>query len=202
MKKELESSKASFKLDLIETANADPMLSPSDFKVLAAYAAVMDWPSGRTWLAGTLAQAMTGVSERQFRESRNVLRGKNDAKRVYLRPARKDGKVSAYTLVNPWRDDAIMHVEAQTAYHRAVAAQKKAGQRADANRQNLPGQVVGLSRQNLQGQKSDVPAEFAGLSRQNLPPIPPYDYPNKKGVREEGSLGSNVVPIDINRRSA
>lgn len=203
MKKELDRSKGSFKLDLIETANADPVLSPADFKLLAAYVAVMAWPSCRTWLATPLALAMTGLSERQFRNSRLVLRGKNEAGRAYLTPAKQNGKVTAYRLGNPWRDGALTHVEAMTAYHREVARQKKAGQRATLSRQNLQGQEVDLSLQNLPGHKPgcpckicrSVPAEFAAYS-------PSMITPRKKEVREKVSHGSNVVPIDIKRRSA
>lgn len=191
MKKELDKSKASFKLDLIETANADPLLSPSDFKVLAAYAAVMDWPSGRTWLAASLATAMTGVSDRQFRESRSVLRGKNAAGRAYLMPARKGGKIVAYTLVNPWRDEAKAHIEALTDYHKEVARQKKARQRAELSLQILPGQELACPGKICRS----VPAKSAAYT-------PLMITPRKKGSREEGSLGSNVVPIDIKRRSA
>ena len=66
MKAELDRSKASFKLDLVETANADPALNPADLKVLAAYVAVMAWPSCKAWLAAAQAMAMTGLSDRQF----------------------------------------------------------------------------------------------------------------------------------------
>jgi len=192
VKKELESSKASFKLDIIETANADPMVSPADLKVLVAFISVMEWPSCKAWLASTLGQAKTGLSDRQFRESRDRLSGKNDAKRAYLLAARKARRVSTFVLVNPWRDEALDHIEAMLGHKREVERQRKATKRAALSRQNVP------------GQNGPVPAEFAGLSRQNLPPSTPYGEPQEKRVdREEDHLGGNVVPFNaISRRSA
>jgi hypothetical protein len=195
VKTELDKSKASFKLDLMETANADPMVSPADFKVLCAYAAVIEWPSCRTWLSSSLAQAMTGLSDRQFRESRKRLLGKNDERRAYLFPARQDGKVAKYRLVNPWRDEAKALVDAKLAYHREVERQRKAASRAGLSRQNLQGQEAELSRQNVPGQKGgcpgricrSVPAEFAAYTPLGITP--------RIIGRDETDLGSNVVPF-------
>lgn len=191
MKKELDKSKASFKLDLIETANADPMVRPADFKVLAAYVALMKWPSCKTWLSTTLAMSMTGLSDRQFEKSRARLLGRNDERRAYLIPIMQVGKVAAYMLINPWRDEARAHVDAKLAYHREVARQKKANQRASMSPNSVRGQERGCPR-TLFG---SVPE----LCSDNTPLV---ITPRKKGGREEGSQGSNVVPIDIKRRSA
>lgn len=191
MKKDLDRSKASFKLDLLETANADPTVSPADFKVLAAYASVLEWPSCRTWLAASLARAMTGLSERQFRTSRGRLLGKNDAKRAYLTPARRGGKVAAYKLVNPWRDEALEHVAAMTGYHKEVERQKKAIIRADLSRQNLQGQEPTCPGKICRS----VPAEFAAYTPSVIPP-------KKKGGHIEQPKAGTVVLLSDHRRKA
>lgn len=202
MKQEMDRSKASFKLDLIETANADPMVSASDLKVLIAYVSVMEWPSCRTWLAASLAQAMTGLSERQFRSSRACLLGKNAAGRAYLVTARQSGKVAAYRLINPWRDEARQHIAAMTDYHKEVERQKKAGKRSALSRQNLQGQNTEMSLQDLPGQNDacpgkicrSVPAEFAAYTPSVITP--------KNIGRGQTDPGSNVVPFNSNRRKA
>lgn len=202
MRRDLDRSKGSFKLDLIETGNADPMLSASDLKVLVAYASVMEWPSCRTWLAASLAMAMTGLSERQFRSSRACLLGKNDAGRAYLLPARQSGKVVAYRLINPWRDEALQHIAAMTDYHKEVERQKKAGKRSVLSRQDLQGQTAEMSLQNLPGQNRtcpgkicrSVPAEFAAYTPSVITP--------KNIGRGQTDFGSNVVPFNSNRRKA
>jgi hypothetical protein len=190
MKKELDKSKASFKLDLIETANADPILSGSDLKLLVAYASVMKWPSCRTWLAASLAQAMTGLSERQFRSSRACLLGKNDFKRAYLLPATRSGEVAAYRLINPWRDEARQYVEAMTAYHREVERQKKAAQRSALSRQNLPGQNTPCPGKICRS----VPAKFAAYTPKVITP--------KNIGREETDLGTNVLSFTNPRKAS
>lgn len=203
MKTELHPLKSTFKLDLIETANADPMLSPADLKVLVAYVSVMEWPSCRTWLATPLAMAMTGLSERQFRSSRSNLRGKNEAGRAYLTPARRGGKVVAYSLVNPWRDDALAHIEAMTGYYREAARQKKAAQRSVASRQNLPGQQADLSLQILPGQDGGCPGKICRSVPAKSAAYNPVTYSQKEELRRgEIPLGSNVVPLDGRRRRA
>lgn len=191
MKKELDKTKASFKLDLIETANADPALTPADLKVLAAYVALMAWPSCKTWMAAAQAMAMTGLSDRQFEKSRVRLLGKNPAGRAYLVAARQSRSVSTYVLINPWRDEARTHIEAMRAYHKEVARLKKARQR------------VALSPKNVRGQIPTCPrTEFGAVPEKNSDNTPLVITPSKKGVREEGSPASNVVPFNINRKSA
>lgn len=190
MKKELDKSKASFKLDLIETANADPMVSPADLKVLAAYVAVMSWPSCKTWLATTLAMAMTGLSDRQFEKSRARLLGKNDAGRSYLVAARQSGKVAAYLLINPWRDEARAHVETMLGYHREVARQKKAKKRAAS------------SPKNVRGQNTPCPRKIFGPVPEICSDNTPLEIPPKIIGREETDLGSNVVPFNSPRKAS
>lgn len=203
MKQELDRSKASFKLDVIETANADPMLTPADFKLLAAYVAVMDWPSHKTWLAESLAIAKTGLSHGQFWKSRSRLLGKNEERRAYLIAVRSNGKVAAYKLVNPWRDEAREHIEAMTAYHREAARQKKAAKRAAPSLQQMEGQSIKLSLHSVEGQTPPCPSRIWGpVPPENGAYYPSMITPNEKGVRGEGNPVSNVVPINSRRRIA
>ncbi len=183
-----DKTKASFKLDLIETAAADPVIGASDLRLLIAYASVIEWPSGRTWLAWSLASAKTGLSERQFRQSRDGLRGNNEAKRAYLRPARRGGEVVAYTLVNPWMDESRAHVQAMLKYHRAVAAEKKANQR------------LKMSRQNLQGQEEACPGKICRSVPAKSAAYYPSVVPQEDENGREDISGSNVLPF--NRRAS
>lgn len=190
MKQELDRSKASFKLDLMETANADPMVSPADFKVLSAYVAVMAWPSCKAWLATAQAMAMTGLSDRQFEKSRVRLLGKNPAGRAYLVVARRSRSVSTYVLINPWRDEARAHVEAMHAYHKEVARQKKARQRA------------ALSLKNVRGQKPPCPrTEFGRVPENNSDNTPLVITPSIMD-RDDADLGANVVPFNNPRKAS
>lgn len=191
MKTELDRSKASFKLDLLETANADPMVTPADFKVLAAYVAVMSWPSCRAWLATSLAMAMTSLSDRQFEKSRARLLGRNAETRAYLTPIRQGGKIATYMLINPWRDEARAHIDAMLGYHREVARQKKARKRAS------------VSPKNVRGQDEACPRKIFGpVPEKNSDNTPLLNPPTKKEGRGETPLGSNVVPLDGRRRRA
>lgn len=201
MKKEIDRSKASFKLDLLETANADPMVKPADLKVLSAYVAVMAWPSCKAWLATSQAMAMTGLSDRQFEMSRRRLLGENPAKRAYLVAVHHNRKVSTYALINPWRDDAIAHVAAMHGYFKEVARQKKARQREAASLKNSRGHEANMSPKNLRGQEPACPRTFFGSVPENSSDNTPLMItPSKKGVREENSPGSNVV--SFNRKGA
>lgn len=202
MNRELDRSKASFKLDLMETANADPMVNPADLKVLAAYIAVMAWPSCKTWLAASLAMAMTGLSHGQFWKSRSRLLGENDEKRAYLIAVRQGGKVATYKLINPWRDEAKALVDTKLAYHREVERQRKAAKRSSPAIQKMEGQRVDLSLQILDGQRkprpsrirSSVPPEFVGNT--------PLEITPKDIGHEERPLGTNVVPFISPRKAS
>jgi len=185
MKKELDSSKASYKLDLIETANVDPIIKPADFKLLAAYVAVMEWPSCQCELAMTLAMAKTGLSGRQIELSKRRLLGKNEEGRAYLSPVRRRSNLSRYMLVNPWRDEARERTIAMLGYHQAVERQRKAKKRALLSPQNSSGDKMGLS-----------PENSSVMSPENSSGKYPYEYPNKDKGREENSPGSNVVPFN------
>ncbi|RUM95174.1 hypothetical protein EET67_24810 [Pseudaminobacter arsenicus] len=203
MKKELDRSKASFKLDLIETANADPMVSAADLKLLAAYVAVMAWPSCKSWLVEPLGRAMTGLSHGQFWKSRARLLGDNEEKRAYLIAVRQGGKVSTYKLINPFRDEARALVEAKLEYHREVERQRKATKRTSSSVQNLEGHESDLSLHKMEGQNDACPSKKWGpVPPENGGNTPSVIPPSKKGVREEASLGSNVVPFNHPRKAS
>ena len=190
MKSELDRSKASFKLDLIETANADPMLMPADLKLLIAYISVMAWPSCKTWLAPSLGMAMTGLSHGQFWKSRALLQGRNEAKRAYLLAARNSGKVARYSLVNPWRDEARAHVAAMTGYFQEADRQKKEQKRANRSLQNLEGREGGCPSKIW----SPVPPKFGGYT-------PLMMTPRKRDAGDENRDGSNPELMNDNRQS-
>ena len=113
-----DARKASFKLDLIETANADPVLEASDLKLIAAYASVMTWPKREAWLSGSRARAMTGLSERQVSKSRARLVGKNVAKHAYLHEVRRNGLTTVFRIDNPFREKILIHISQKTEYLR------------------------------------------------------------------------------------
>ncbi|MBZ9919108.1 hypothetical protein LB517_10755 [Mesorhizobium sp. BR1-1-12] len=201
MKKELDSSKAAFKLDLIETVNADPMVSPSDLKVLAAYLAVMSWPQGRAWLASSLAMAMTGLSHGQFWKSRSRLLGNNDEKRAYLIPVRKGGKVSTYQLINPWRDEALDMVAARLAHNREVQRQKKVALRAKSSVHRMEGLEADLSLQKVDGQEGGCPSRICSSVPPDFAPYSPLGITPREEGAVEKTDGSNVVPFNKRRAS-
>lgn len=185
MKKELNKSKASYKLDLIETANVDPMIRPADFKLLAAYVAVMDWPSCHAELAMTLALAKTGLSDRQIEKSRARLLGRNDEGRAYLSPVRRSSNSAKYMLINPWRDEGWERTLAMLAYHQEAQRQKKSKKRAATSPQLCSGDKTRPS-----------PNSVRSCPPNSVRASTPLSTPSKKGVREEKTLGSNVVPFN------
>lgn len=192
MKKDLDRSKASFKLDLIETANADPMLSPYDFRLLAAYVAVMSWPACKAWLSPTLAMSMTGQSHGQFWKSRAVLLGQNPEGRAYLlEPRGSKSKASTYHVVNPWRDEAKAHIAAMTAYHKEAARKKKEKQRAKT------------SLHDMDGQETPCPS----TSRSAVPPqrgdnTPLMITPRKREAAKKSERSAEVVNLSDRRRAS
>lgn len=194
MKKDLDRSKASFTLDLIETANADPVVSPADFELLSAYVTVMAWPSCKAWLVEPLGRAKTGLSHGQFWKSRNRLLGDNEEKRAYLIAVRHGGKVSTYKLINLWRDEARTLIDAKLGHHREVARQRKESKRAAP------------SLQNLEGQKPVCPSrkwrDKTTLSLQKMGPITPQLFPQeRKEAGEDIERASNVVPLNLRKAS-
>lgn len=184
MKKDLDTKKASFKLDLIETANVDPVIRPADFKLLAAYVAVLEWPSSQCELAMTLAMAKTGLSDRQIEKSRARLLGRNEEGRAYLCPVRRTSNSARYMLVNPWRDEARERTIAMLRYHQDAERQKKSKKRAS------------MSPNFVRGQNGPVPEFCSVMSPNSVRVSTPISTPTRKGVRGEVSLNSNVVPFN------
>lgn len=189
MKRELDKTKASYKLDLIETANVDPVIKPADFKLLAAYVAVMEWPSCHAELAMTLAMAKTGLSDRQIELSKKRLLGKNEEGRAYLSPVRRRSNLARYMLVNPWRDDARDLTIAMLGHHQEVERQRKAKKRGLLSPQKSSGDKMSLS-----------PENSSVMSPENSSGKYPYEYPKEEKGRGETDLGSNVVPFNNPRK--
>ncbi|ESZ17550.1 hypothetical protein NKI32_19850 [Mesorhizobium sp. M0761] len=197
MKKELDTSKASFKLDLIETANADPVMTAADLKLLAAYMSVMEWPSGKAWLSITLGCAKTGLSERQYWTSRTRLAGKNEAKRPYMIAAGGSGTVDAFKLINPWRDEAIEHVAAMTAFHRERLRQQKAKSRL----KKITSQTSDVSLQPLQGHNPGCHCKICSPVTATIADKYPSDSTPRKEGAGKNNPGSNVLPFGKRKAS-
>jgi hypothetical protein len=182
VKEKLDSSKASFKLDLIETANADPVLNAYDLKLLAAFVSVMEWPSCRAWLSEPLGRAKTNLSQREFWRSRRRLLGANEAARAYLKAVRSTGRVTKFKLVNPWRDDAREHVTAMTSLHQEVDRNRKATSRtkqAAAQSSNLSLSIgQGQNRARPCPMDHSVPVHWGSK-------YPSDSSPRKRAVRED-----------------
>lgn len=171
-----DSSKASFKLDLIETVNADPVMEASDVKIIAAYAAVMAWPKREAWLSISRARAMTGLSERQVTNSRKRLSGDNRGRRSYLVPLRKDGLTTVFRVENPWREDSRQHVAIMTAHFREAQKERQAQRRLEARPVSATDADTDMGLSHSPG-ACDVPATNAG----NSPPHTPQEEALKKG---------------------
>lgn len=167
-------SKASFKLDLIETVNADPAMEASDVKLIAAYAAVMGWPKREAWLSSSRARAMTGLSERQVSNSRSRLAGQNKARRTYLSEIRKDGLTTVFRIENPWREDCRQHVAIMTEQFREGQKERQAERRRVVR---VPATVADTETDCPRNECSNVPATVAG----NIPSYTPQDIALKKG---------------------
>jgi hypothetical protein len=172
-----DKSKAAFKLDLIETVNADPQLEASDLKVIAAYTAVMKWPRREAWLSTSRARAMTGLSERQISNSRARLAGKlkrkekEKAPRVYLNEVRKEGITTVYRIENPWRDDCRQHVAILTEAYREKQKDRQ------AERRRLVRHVPAINA-DTEGDLSHSPSEcdVSAMNAGNIPLIYPSEY--------------------------
>lgn len=180
-------SKASFKLDLIETVNADPALEASDLKLIAAYAAVVDWPSRQSWLSTSRARAMTGLSERQVSNSRARLAGGNVAGRVYLSELRRDGLTTVYRVDNPWLEDHRQHVAIMTEHFRGQQKERQAERRR--LQRDVPATVADTSEGLSQSLgERDVPATVAG----NIPSYTPQKEALKEGPAQRVSSSASM----------
>jgi hypothetical protein len=182
-------SKASFKLDLLETVNADPVLEPSDLKLVAAYTAVMSWPKREAWLSASRVRAMTGLSDRQVRISRARLAGENSANRSYLRKLRQHGSTTIFAIDNPWLEDSRQHVAAMTDHFRDLEREKKALTRS-LSKAAVPATIAGTEDPlSLSPGDRDVPATIAA----NIP----SDTPQKNLSEEEGTPPIKVSSVPL-----
>lgn len=185
----VDRSKAAFKLDLIETVNADPLLEGSDLKLIAAYLSVMTWPKREAWLSISRARAKTGLSERQISNSRQRLagvpqKGKDKPGRTYLSPQRKDGLTTIYRVENPWLEDSRAHVAEMTDHLRELQTERKAERRRI---ERVPANSAGTE-EALSHSPSDwdVPANNAG----NIPSYTPQDI----ALKEENPFQLGSTP--------
>lgn len=117
-------SKASFKLDLIETVNADPKMRPRHLALIAAYLGVMQWPRRRAWLSTSRARAMTGLAESQISPCRKDL-----VDRGYLKPDGLYRGASAFVVENPHCEDIRQHVAVTVEWLRERQADRQAKRR-------------------------------------------------------------------------
>jgi hypothetical protein len=184
-------NKASFKLDLIETVNADPLMKASDLKLIVAYSAMMQWPKREAWLSTSRARAMTGLSERQVISSRNRLTGGNDLKRKYLTELRRLGQSTVFRIENPWREDSRQHVAIETERHRERQAERQADRRrhARAVSANIADTEEAMSHS---PSECDVPANIAG----NIPSYTPQNIALKEGPPPKDNSYASVSGDD------
>lgn len=179
-------SKGGFKLTLIETANADPLLNGSDLQVLVAYCSLMSWPKREVWLSSTLARAKTGgLTDNTIAASRQKLQGidrdadkqpgaRGKPYRAYLSLVRHDGPKSIYRVDNPWLEEARDHVREATQLYRERQAERQAERRrVDRVTSKIEGTDMPLS-----------PQELGGTSPQNLMAISPHHTPQDIAMKE------------------
>ena len=171
--KAANSSKASFKLDMIETVNADPQMQPSDLALVAAHLCVMKWPKRTAWLSISQARARTGLSERQIINSRARI-----IQRGYFKRPKSDTTGRIFTMENPRREAMRMHVDEAASHLKVIQAERQAERRriAKAVSANSAGTEDALSQS---PSDCDVPANSAGY----------YPYtPQEEALEKEDSL--------------
>ncbi|UVC12842.1 hypothetical protein [Mesorhizobium onobrychidis] len=173
-------SKASFKLDMIETVNADPQMQPSDLAVVAAHLCVMSWPERRAWLSTSKARAMTGLSERQIVNSRARI-----AKRGYLVQDGLYGTTKIFRLENDRLEDMRQHVVITTEYLKEIQKDRQTERRRLARVVHANSAETENACHAAQGD-CDVPANSAG----NIPSLPPQDI----ALKEEEPFREGAVP--------
>lgn len=171
-----EASKASFKLTLIETIAADPLLQPSDLSLTVAYLAFLTWPARKVWLTTTAARARTGLSERQIATSRARL-----LDRKYLVDTEtKKGFSQVFRVENPRADEMRDHVALMVEHLREEMAFKQADRR----------RLATLSPQKLQRQKGECHPQNAGdvsaAIAEEFPSYTPQDIAMKEEEPFEG----------------
>ncbi|BCH22079.1 hypothetical protein [Mesorhizobium sp. L-8-3] len=169
------SAKGSFKLDLIETVNADPQMKPADLAVIVAYLGKLQWPKRLAWLSASHARALTGLSERQINLSRTRLMD-----RKYLVSKGLQGTSRLFEIQNPRLAEMRMHVQETTDHYREAVKERQASRRAlrKAVTANFAGTEIALSHS---PSDCDVPANITG----NTP-----HYPSRYG--SEGRTSPSV----------
>lgn len=166
-----DASKASFKLNLIETVDADPLMQPSDLKLLCAYLAKLNWPNRRTWLSISHARARTNLSERQVIASRARL-----CERGYLIEVGTEGSTKIFRAENPRHQDMMQHIAIMTAHYRDAQKQRQAERRR--LQKSVPANNAGTEEAMSHSPSAcDVPANNAG----NIPSLTPQEESLKKG---------------------
>jgi hypothetical protein len=178
-------SKASFKLDLIETVNADPKMQASDLKLVVAHLSVMSWPKRTAWLSISRARAMTGLSERQIINSRKRVR-----ERGYLSVPPSDPDARVFTLENPRRDDMRQHVAILMDHLKNQQAERQAERRrhAKAVTANSADTEEAMSQS---PSECDVSANFAGYY-----PSYPSEYSSEGRTTPENNSYASVSGDD------
>ncbi|RWE11559.1 MAG: hypothetical protein EOS61_15630 [Mesorhizobium sp.] len=171
----VEASKASFKLTLIETVAADPLLQPSDLSLTVAYLAFLTWPARKVWLTTTAARARTGLSERQIATSRARL-----LDRKYLVDTEtKKGFSQVFRVDNPRAEEMRDHV----VYTVENLKEQMAARQADRRRlaRIVPAEIAETDETMSHAPSAcDVPAAIA----EEIPPYTPQDM----AMKEEESL--------------
>lgn len=175
-------SKASFKLDMIETVNADPLMQPSDLALVAAHLCVMSWPERRAWLSTSKARAMTGLSERQIVNSRARI-----AKRGYFTLDGLYGTTKIFRLENNRLEDMRQHIVITTTYLKEIQKDRQTERRRLARTVYANSAETEIGCHAAQGD-CDVSANSAG----NIPSLPPQNIALKgEGHFKAGSVSSN-----------
>lgn len=181
----VDRAKGSFKLDLIETVAADPLLEGSDVEMIVAYASVMTWPKREAWLSISRARAKTGLSERQISKCRLRLsgvarKGENKAYRPYLVALRQEGLTTIYRVDNPWLENSREHVAMATDFYREKQADRQK-ERRRASRVPAKNADTGEAMSHSHG-VGNVPAINAG----NNPSYTPQYLALKEGTPSNG----------------
>lgn len=168
-----DKSKASFKLDLVETVNADPVMQPTDLSLLVAYLSMMSWPTCKSWLSTSRARAMTSLSERQIVTSRQRLQERG----YMIEEGTIQGTSKLFRITNPRRDDMRQHVAIMTDDYR----EKQATRQAERRRRSRPVPANSAETEEAMSQspgECDVSANSAGY----YPSYTPQDLALKEGT--------------------
>lgn len=168
---EKDTAKGAFKLDLIETVNADPMMQPSDLAVIVAHLSFLEWPDRSGWLSTSMARAKTGLSERQIILSRRRL-----ADRGYMIEVGRKGVTKVFRFENPRSQDMRDHVEILTGVLRESQKDRQTERRRLARVVSAKNAETEMALSHSPGE-CDVSAKNAG----NSPELNPSGIALKEG---------------------